>query len=144
MMIAMMIDRPRILSGIALQKLKSPLIKLVDLFVDRSVSTAVEDEELGVRDVVFQRRRKTSRRDHIELAKRDLSRRLDFAELRFNVVIQHRIGLPDKSVGRLCRPAAHKRREGLDVIRTVGVKIRRETPRKDPRDNQFGDTSSCL
>ena len=109
MVIAMMRDTPRILSGIALQKLKSPLIKLANLFVDRGVGTAVEDEELGVRDFVLQRRRKTSGSDHVELAKCDLGWRLDFAELRFHVVTQHRIGLPDESFSRLWWPAANKR-----------------------------------
>src|SRR5262245_32572517 len=83
-------------SSMALQESQRLVIELGDIFVERRVRAALEDQELGIADAGLQSIGKTRRRQLIVAPERDQRRRADSSEMRVHVMSEHGVRLLDE------------------------------------------------
>jgi hypothetical protein len=98
------------------QKLYRPSVELVNLLIYRSVSAAFEDDEFRPPNLGLHALGKALARDHVVAATRDLGRGRNLAQMRLDIVRDHRIRLSHKGVHGLHGASPDKSRQRLDVL----------------------------
>jgi hypothetical protein len=105
-----------LLPRMLLQKLYRPLVELVYLLIYGSVSAAFEDDKFCPPDLGLHVLGKALARDHVVAATRNLGRGRNLAEMRLDIVRNHRVRLSHKGVHGLCGASPDKLRQRLDVV----------------------------
>src|SRR5215469_15958923 len=118
------------LSAVALEKAQRFCVELVDVFVNGSMGATLKDRQFAPGDGVLHRIPKAGGGDDVVATEGDLRRGLDSGKRGFGVVGDDRIRLAQESVERLCRTAAHKGGERLDIVRFRCVELRGKAPRE--------------
>jgi hypothetical protein len=114
-----------------LQKLYRPLVELVHLLVYGSVSAAFEDDKFCPPNLGLHTLGKALARDHVVAATRNLGRGRNLAEMRLDIVRNHRVRLSHKGVHGLRGAPPDKSRQRLDVVWPGDIEFGGETPREN-------------
>jgi hypothetical protein len=114
-----------------LQKLYRPLVELVHLLINGSVSAAFEDDKFRPPNLRLHELGKAQARDHVVAATRNLGRGRNLAEMRLDIVRKHRVRLSHKSVHGLRGAPPDKSRQRLDVVWLGDIEFGGETPREN-------------
>src|SRR5690349_14315883 len=128
-----------------LQELQRLIVESLNVLIYRGMRACVKNQQLGIADIRLHAFCKsTARGRDIVAPKAYLRGRCDSAELLLRVVSHDSIRLPQKTVDRLGRPAPHKSRERLNVIRLGDVQLRGEAPWEQGMDHHLGHAVQCF
>jgi len=94
---AILVEHEVLLPRMPLQKLQSLVVKLFHLLIYGGMSAAFEDDEFSPLNVGLHPIGKASGREHVVPAKRYLRRGCDLAEMRLDIMRNHRMRLSHKA-----------------------------------------------
>src|ERR687885_2215058 len=120
-----------LLPRMLLQKLYRPLVELVHLLIYGSVSAAFEDDKFRPPNLSLHALGKAQARDHVVAATRNLGRGRNLAEVRLDIVRNHRVRLSHKGVHGLLGASPDKSRQRLYVVWLGDIEFGGQTQREN-------------